>query len=143
MQSRPLLFTFLLLYSFTFPFPSSPFLLFYSFTFLLFIQHRVCAWVVVHLHLPIDLHVLPSLGDVLEQLVDGGREVGLLFKQHGELGGALLAVLLRRVGAFSLLAHVVDLEREYAQTVYRPCGAFGVEACLRQRLYVAVTLAEV
>ena len=60
---------------------------------LFLVEHRVGRRVVIHLHLPINLHVFPSRLDVVQQLVDGRREVLLLLQQYGKLVGSLLQML--------------------------------------------------
>ena len=107
------------------------------------VEHRVGVGVVVHLHLAVHLHVLAAGGDVVEQGVDGRGEVGTLFLEHGELGGAACAVLGRRVGALGFGAHVVDFERQDAEAVEGPRGALGVDGGVGGGRYAGVERAEV
>ena len=44
---------------------------------LFLVENGVGGWVVVHLHLTIDFHVLATCLNVFQQLVDGQREVAL------------------------------------------------------------------
>ena len=79
---------------------------------LLSVEHRVSAWVVVHLHLLVYLHVLASGFYVGYELVDGSGEVFLLLEEHVELVLAELSVLKGSIGSIHLLFHVVYLEGE-------------------------------
>ena len=78
--------------------------------------------VIVHLHLLVDLHVLTTSGDVLEELVDSRREVDLLLAQGAELGGALLTECFIGASLLDGLVHIVDLQREDGETVDSPSG---------------------
>ena len=93
--------------------------------------------------MPIDLHVFSAGLDVIEQLVDGGGEVDLLFKQDVQLELATLAVVVGGIGALGLLAHVIDFQGKDAQAVDGPCRALGVDGGIGQRLHVAELLSEV
>ena len=68
--------------------------------------------------------------------VDGGGKILLLFRQNVELLPAAAAVLLRSVLPLRLYPHVVNLQREYCQTVYCPRRAFGVYRGAGQGLHV-------
>ena len=47
---------------------------------LLFIKYRISRWIVIHLHLSVHLHHLPTFSIVFQQLVDGCRQVYLLLQ---------------------------------------------------------------
>ena len=110
---------------------------------LLLVEYRVGRRIVVHLHLSINLHILSSSLDVLQELIDGSRKIHLLFEEYVELSLALSLVLFRSLRALHLLLHVIDLEGKDAETVNCPCRTFGIDACIIQHLYILVNLAEV
>lgn len=107
------------------------------------VEYGIGIGVVVHLHLLVDLHILASSLDIVEQRVDSSCQVALLLEEDIELGLALGAVLIAGVLTLGLLAHMVDLEREDAKAVDGPGGTLGIDGRIGQRLDVAVEREEV
>ena len=110
---------------------------------LFLVENGVGGRVVVHLHLTIDFHVLATCLNVFQQLVNGQREVALLLQQHVELGLALGNVAGVCVLTLSLLLHVPYLQRQDAETVYRPCGTLSIQSSIGQDGHIAVELTEI
>ncbi len=104
------------------------------------IEHGVQRRVVVHLHLFVDLHVLASRSDVVEELLDGLRQIDLLGLQHLQLLAAGGAVVVVDVRADRFAVHVVDLERQDREAVDGPGGGLGVDAGVGLRGHLAVFL---
>ena len=107
------------------------------------VEYRVQVRIVVHLHLLIHLHVFASGSNVVQQLVDGSRQVGALGEEHAELLRALVVMLLGDVGAINFYLHVVDLQIEDRQAVDGPSWRFGIDGGVGQHLNVLEGVEEV
>ena len=107
---------------------------------LLSIEYGVECGVVVHLHLAIDLHILTTSLNILDQLLDSGREIGLLLYENIELRLTSSAVLLVNIVTLDLGTHMVYFECEDRQTVDSPRGGLGVASgvCCGTDIFVLI-----
>ena len=112
-------------------------------TVLFLIENGISGRVVVHLHLPVNLHVFLSSLYILKKLRDSRGEVNILLKEDIELRPAACYVLRRGIGTLHLLTHVVYLQLEDAEAVDSPCGRLSVYGSVRKDVDIAVELAEV
>lgn len=109
----------------------------------LIIKNRICCRIVVHLHLAINLHVLSTMLDVIEQLVDGKTEIFLLFEEDVQLRLTFFDVFWRSICTLRLLFHVINLQCKDRQAIYCPCWTFGINSSIWERRHIRVELTEI
>lgn len=82
----------------------------------------------------IDLQELSSREEVAEKLLQGQREISVLFKAASQAFGSFLAMFFGCVGSLNLLVHVVDSQRHDGEPINSAARRFRVHRSVRQRL---------
>ena len=105
-------------------------------TLRLFVEDRVQGWVVIHLHLAVELESSVAGEHLLPESAEARGEIVALLVEDGQTGVVALPMRLGGSAALGLFGGVVELQREDRETVEHEAGSFGVErraAVLRGR----------